>query len=48
MSRPLKLGGPPYVPAARGGLADPRSTGASNASNASVPRPTLNDRRSTR
>jgi len=45
MSRPLKLGGPPYVPAARGGLADPRSTGAPSAS---VPRPTLNDRRSTR
>ena len=45
MSRPLKLGGPPYVPAARGGLADPRSTGASRTT---APRPTLNDRRSTR
>lgn len=45
MSRPLKLGGPPYVPSARGGLADPRSTGGSAPS---VQRPTLNDRRSTR
>jgi len=45
MSRPLKLGGPPYVPAARGGLSDARSTGSSSSS---VPRPTLNDRRSTR
>jgi hypothetical protein len=45
MSRPLKLGGPPYVPAARGGLIDPRSTGAS-----APPRQhsLLNDRRSTR
>lgn len=45
MSRPLKLGGPPYVPAARGGLTDPRSTGGSGGS---TPRPTLTDRRSTR
>jgi len=45
MSRPLKLGGPPYVPAARGGLSDPRSTGGSSPT---VQRPTLNDRRSTR
>jgi len=45
MTRPTKLGGPPYVPAARGGLADPRSTGAS------LPparAPLLTDRRSTR
>jgi hypothetical protein len=45
MTRPLKLGGPPYVPAARGGLSDPRSTGVSSPS---VQRPTLMDRRSTR
>ncbi|WP_293348488.1 hypothetical protein [Phenylobacterium sp.] len=45
MSRPLKLGGPPYVPAARGGMTDPRSTGAS----APAPqRSILTDRRSTR
>jgi hypothetical protein len=45
MSRPVKFGGPPYVPAARGGLVDPRSTGGPTSS---APRPTLTDRRSTR
>jgi hypothetical protein len=45
MTRPLKLGGPPYVPAARGGLSDPRSTGAASPI---TQRPTLMDRRSTR
>ena len=45
MTRPLKLGGPPYVPSAQGGLADPRSTGAPAGR---APRPTLTDRRSTR
>lgn len=45
MTRPVKLGGPPYTPAARGGLSDPRSTGGSSPT---VQRPTLNDRRSTR
>jgi len=45
MSRPLKLGGPPYVPAAQGGLVDPRSTGGSSSA---PPRPVLTDRRSTR
>ena len=45
MTRPVKLGGPPYVPAARGGLTDSRSTG----SPASTATPhVLNDRRSTR
>jgi hypothetical protein len=42
MSRPIR---PPYVPAARGGLADPRSTGAPAHA---VAKPLLNDRRSTR
>jgi hypothetical protein len=45
MARTLKLGGSPYAPAVRGGLADPRSTGAGNPS---TQRPTLMDRRSTR
>ena len=45
MSRPSRIGGPPYVPAAHGGLVDSRSTGAPGAK---APRPTLNDRRSTR
>jgi hypothetical protein len=45
MSRPLKPGGPPYVPAARGGLVDPRSTGGPSSA---APRPALTDRRSTR
>ena len=45
MSRPVRPGGPPYVPAARGGLIDPRSTGAPATSTAT---PILNDRRSTR
>ena len=45
MTRPIKMGGPPHVPAAQGGLSDPRSSGAP------VPatrRPMLTDRRSTR
>ncbi len=46
MTRPVKLGGPPYAPAARGGLSDPRSTG-SPATSAGA-RPMLTDRRSTR
>jgi hypothetical protein len=46
MTRPMKLGGPPYLPAARGGLMDPRSTGAP--SPAQGQRPSLTDRRSTR
>jgi hypothetical protein len=41
----MKIGGPPYVPAARGGLADARSTGAPTPA---IQRPTLTDRRSTR
>ena len=45
MTRPLKLGGPPYTPAAHGGLVDSRSTGSPGAR---APRPTLTDRRSTR
>jgi hypothetical protein len=45
MTRPLKLGGPPYVPSAQGGLVDARSTGAPAGRG---PRPTLTDRRSTR
>ena len=45
MTRPMKIGGPPYVPAAQGGLADPRSTGSSPAP---TRRPLLTDRRSTR
>lgn len=46
MSRPLKPGGgPPYVPAAQGGLVDPRSTGGPPSA---APRPVLTDRRSTR
>jgi len=42
MSRPIR---PAYVPAARGGLSDPRSTGAAPDT---VAKPPLNDRRSTR
>lgn len=45
MSRPLKLGGPSYVPAGRTGLNDARSTGAASGA---APRPTLTDRRSTK
>ena len=45
MNRPLKLGGAPYTPAARGGLSDSRSTGGPAGS---APRPNLTDRRSTR
>jgi len=45
MSRPIKLGGPPYVPAARGGLMDSRSTGASRPT---PQRTLLSDPRSTR
>jgi hypothetical protein len=44
MSRPTKIGGPPYVPAARGGLSDPRSTGSAPSSGRAL----LTDRRSTR
>lgn len=46
MTRPLKLGGPPYAPAAHGGLVDARSTGGAPGTRS--PRPTLTDRRSTR
>jgi hypothetical protein len=45
MSRPVKPGGPPYIPAARGGLIDPRSTGGPVSSPS---RSILTDRRSTR
>ncbi|MBL8770263.1 MAG: hypothetical protein JNK30_02685 [Phenylobacterium sp.] len=45
MTRSLKPGGPPYVPSARGGLVDPRSTGGPPSV---APRPVLMDRRSTR
>jgi hypothetical protein len=45
MTYPMKSGRPPYVPAAHGGLSDPRSTGATPQS---APRPMLTDRRSTR
>ncbi|WP_293904096.1 hypothetical protein [Phenylobacterium sp.] len=45
MTRPLKTGGPTYVPAARGSLIDSRSTGAPASA---APRPNLTDRRSTR
>jgi len=45
MTYSMKTGRPPYVPAARGGLADPRSTGSTPPSAA---RPLLTDRRSTR
>jgi hypothetical protein len=44
MSRQIKPGGPTYVPASRGGLSDPRSTGGSTPQRE---RPVLNDRRST-
>jgi hypothetical protein len=44
MNRPTKIGGPPYVPAARGGLNDPRSTGSAPPRG----RPALTDARSTR
>jgi hypothetical protein len=45
MSRSNRPGGPRYVPAAHGGLVDSRSTGVAGSQ---APRPTLNDRRSTR
>jgi hypothetical protein len=45
MSKPIKMGGPPYVPAAQGGLSDPRSSGPSAPS---TRRAMLTDRRSTR
>ena len=47
MSRPTKIGGPPYAPVAHGGLSDPRSTGGAPATS-SPRRPMLTDRRSTR
>lgn len=45
MTKPVKIGGPPYVPAARGGFSDPRSTGSAPPGG---DRPMLTDRRSTR
>jgi hypothetical protein len=45
MTYKMKTGRPPYVPAAQGGLSDPRSTGATPQL---APRQMLTDRRSTR
>ncbi|WP_293676977.1 hypothetical protein [uncultured Phenylobacterium sp.] len=45
MSHPIRIGGARYAPAVHGGLVDSRSTSAPGSK---APRPTLNDRRSTR
>jgi hypothetical protein len=46
MTYKMNTGRPPYVPAAQGGLSDPRSTGSVPQS--AAPRQMLTDRRSTR
>ena len=45
MSHPIRIGSARSVPVFHGGLVDSRSTGVPGAK---APRPTLNDRRSTR